>query len=392
MKINPTTHLCYSLNLFPRNKEGYINTVKAILPKMCEIRRNLNLTDDTPFALGLWLDAESVEELQQSANLAQLKSLLADNNFYSFTINAFPYGKFHNGPIKENVYLPDWSSNLRLDFTCRVADILAELLPDNTVGSISTVPGAYKFHQNSAKLADIAKNLNQVAEHLAQIKTKLGKIITLGVEMEPDCIWETPQEFCEFRKQYLRTANSRKFIGVCYDTCHQELLEGTPGSGLQCLLNARVPIAKIQLSTALCGKSNTDATSLLKELANFADLVYLHQTRFFNSKQKIVAAYKDISDIENNSDLQTLKQAQSLVIHFHMPIFYKSISANFATAATELNKVIKLIINNPEICSNIEIETYTYNVLPEKIKPVTIEKMILKEYRYIMNNYHNGNN
>ena len=40
----------------------------------------------------------------------KLKSFLADNNMYLYTVNAFPYGPFKNQIVKEQVYEPDWRS------------------------------------------------------------------------------------------------------------------------------------------------------------------------------------------------------------------------------------------------------------------------------------------
>ena len=44
---------------------------------------------------------------------------LDQHNCYVFTINGFPYGKFHGTRVKEKVYLPDWTSAERVDFTNR---------------------------------------------------------------------------------------------------------------------------------------------------------------------------------------------------------------------------------------------------------------------------------
>jgi len=382
MRINNSSHLCYSLNLFPREQKGYIETISAVAEKMCEVRKKLKYNNKTPFALGLWLDADSVEELSIPANLAKLKSLLKSNNLYTFTVNAFPYGKFHDTPVKDSVYIPNWTSDLRLKFTCKVADILAELLPNGITGSISTLPGAYKSHVRSNSACKIAKNLLFCANHLAALKNSSGKEIILGIEMEPDCIWESPEEFCEFRKKYLNTTNGIKYIGVCYDTCHQELLQTKPGSGLKYLRSGNVPIAKIQLSAALqCNKLNNQSAAQT-ELANFQDPIYLHQTRFFDKDRNIIASYQDIpyKKIEENIFTQT----SMISTHFHMPLYTSEISALFKTAKGELEAVIEIIKNDLEICSNLEIETYTYSILPKKIKSENREEMVTDEYAWLL--------
>ncbi len=396
MRLSNGNHLCYSLNVFPSSESGFVQNIEQVVEKFCEIRRDPAIGDTTPIALGLWLDAGAIEELQSTAEFAKLKSLLKQNNFYVFTVNAFPYGKFHNEPVKDNVYLPNWTSELRRDFTCKVADILSELLPEGVIGSISTLPGGYRKHfERSSSLTklrlacrtsnyedEIADNLVFTADHLAKIEKNTKKKIILGIEMEPDCIWESVREFCEFRKKYLQTESAGKYIGVCYDTCHQELLEAVAGTGLALLKSENIPIAKIQLSAALQGIIQNNREAVLRELANFADPVYLHQTRFFDKQNKITASFRDIPEGNVKSD-----DAERAVIHFHMPLFGTGISENFSVVKGELEANLAILKKDSYLCSNIEIETYTYNVLPDNIKTETIEEMITKEYRWVLKRF-----
>jgi hypothetical protein len=60
------------------------------------------------------------------------------------TVNGFPFGTFHHVPVKESVYLPDWRDPERLIYTKRLATLLADLLPPNRRGSISTVPVGFR--------------------------------------------------------------------------------------------------------------------------------------------------------------------------------------------------------------------------------------------------------
>ena len=64
--------------------------------------------------------------------------------FYVATVNGFPYGTFHHAPVKQSVYLPDWRFTERLDYTKKLAELLAIWLPDGMTGSISTVPVGFR--------------------------------------------------------------------------------------------------------------------------------------------------------------------------------------------------------------------------------------------------------
>jgi rRNA pseudouridine-1189 N-methylase Emg1 (Nep1/Mra1 family) len=67
--------------------------------------------------------------LQEKSQLLNFRKWLDDNNSYVFTINGFPYGEFHNTCVKEKVFLPDWSSEERLEYTNVLFNILSEIVP-----------------------------------------------------------------------------------------------------------------------------------------------------------------------------------------------------------------------------------------------------------------------
>src|SRR6185369_17750876 len=93
---------------------------------------------DRPFGVGLRLSAAAATSLDTRAELASFRALLADAGLYVFTVNGFPYGRFSGAPVKEAVYRPDWLEDERLAYTNRLARILAELLPPDCDGSVST--------------------------------------------------------------------------------------------------------------------------------------------------------------------------------------------------------------------------------------------------------------
>src|SRR5207237_10881337 len=97
-----------------------------------------------PYAIGLRLSDLASRELSEPSTLRVFKKWLDQNACYIFTINGFPFGRFHGGRVKEQVYLPDWTSQERVEYTNRLFDLLAELLPGGLEGSISTVPCSFK--------------------------------------------------------------------------------------------------------------------------------------------------------------------------------------------------------------------------------------------------------
>lgn len=380
--------LCYSLNVFPAEND-ISSRLDNIGSKFVKIRKSLGLSDTTPFALGFWFDAIFAEQIDNSNNFDIIRKFLEHNNFYVFTVNAFPYGKFHGTAVKEKVYTPDWTTAKRRDFTCKAAAFLARLLPENTTGSISTLPGGYKKSFSPASIKNveqsIAENLLFVATYLENVFQTTGQEIVLGIEMEPDCLWENPSEFIEFYHKYLgENQVAQKFIGVCYDTAHQELTMNPPGKGLDLLLENKIRIAKIQLSTAL--KTTNSSSADFDALQPFADQVYLHQTRLVSDKGSILEKFSDIPDQKSAC---ISEDNSHLVSHFHLPLFCSLLPGSIAAANQELIAVLNKLKKSPSICKNIEIETYTYSVLPEIIdhnKDIT--ECIAQEYKWVIKKWH----
>ena len=143
LQTDPPLHLTYCLNVHPG--ESWAENYDAIRTRARAVRdRVLHGMERVPFGLGLRLGAEAAAELARPEALADLRAYLDDHGLYVFTVNGFPYGRFHGAGVKADVYRPDWRQPERLDYTRQLADILAELLPEGAAGSISTVPGSYK--------------------------------------------------------------------------------------------------------------------------------------------------------------------------------------------------------------------------------------------------------
>src|SRR5439155_21404178 len=172
------------------------------------------------------------------------------------TINGFPYGCFHGRRVKEQVYLPDWTSPERLAFTNRLFDILAELLAEEIEGSVSTVPCSFKeFIKTDAQVEAMARNLWNCVDHIDALSQRTGKVLHLGLEPEPLCYLETSEETVRFfeRLRTLRPRDPRleRHLGVNYDTCHLAVEFEEPEAVVKRFEQARIKISKIHVSSAL---------------------------------------------------------------------------------------------------------------------------------------------
>ena len=180
---HPQLHLAYCQNIHPG--ETWSEHFSALKEKATGVRTALNsaglLAPGSPFGLGLRLSAQAAAELQAAPNLSQGNALFHSEALYPFSINGFPYGKFHQGPVKQNVYAPDWRSAERLEYTVKLADALAFWLPERCAGSISTVPGSYAaWIQNKQDEHKMAETLGEPSVILPIWKKKPAGSFTLG--------------------------------------------------------------------------------------------------------------------------------------------------------------------------------------------------------------------
>lgn len=361
LKSGGGQHLTYCLNI--HSGETWGDSFAAIQGPALRVARKI--AGGEPFGLGLRLGATATEEISQPYRLAALKSFLEKENLYVFTLNGFPYGRFHGAPVKDQVYEPDWTSPLRLNYTRKLADLLAALLPEGMAGSISTVPAGF-----AARLAEPGQRalavrcLLDAVQHLARVERQTGRELHLGLEPEPACLLESSCDFVRFYEEILALAGPaqeplvRRHLGVCFDTCHVALaFEDLVEAWNRYCVNG-VRISKVQLSSALEVKP-CDAAR--EALGAFVEPVYLHQTR----------ALMDDGALRAWDDLPAAlaewpEQMKKVRVHFHVPLFWESEGVLSSTSAALTPEFWSCLADGS--CQHLEVETYTFDVLPPALR------------------------
>lgn len=314
MKIqdHPPLHLTYCLNV--HRGEAWEDCLAAIGRYALKVRDRVGR--GRAFGLGLRLGHLAANQLARPAARKAFKEFLQQENLYVFTVNAFPYGQFHQTAVKENVYSPDWRTAERRDYTNLVADILADLLPEGVDGSISTVPGSYKaWITSQADTTTMCQGIAQSLMHLEAIHRRTGKRICLALEPEPDCTVETTGEVVEFIHTMMAPrmdASLLSYLGVCFDTSHMAVEFEDLADSLSQLAAANVPVAKIHLSSAL-RVSPTPAA--MERLRAFCDPVYLHQVKATVGGR--VVSYRDLPDALAAAGETPMEEMR---VHFHVPV------------------------------------------------------------------------
>ena len=353
---------------------------------------------DRPFGVGLRLSAVAAEALRDAHAFAELRDLLAAHDLYVFTINGFPYGPFHGVRVKEEVYQPDWQHEERLVYTDLLADLLADLLPDEPglEGSVSTVPGTFKPLSETPGVAErMAENMIRHAAHLVLLRARTGRTIALALEPEPYCFLETIEETVRFFEQHLfadaaidRLADLcgltrgdaeqalHRHLGVCYDVCHAAVEYEDPRGGLDDLRAAGIRVPKLQLSAALRIAEVDPAKA--ERLRPFDEPVYLHQV--VERRAGRLTRYLDLPQAFAALGAGT-GEAREWRVHFHVPIYLDEIE-HFSTTQDFLREVLAIHREDP-VSAHLEVETYTWDVLPEQDPQDDVATAIARELAWV---------
>ncbi|SFU96402.1 metabolite traffic protein EboE [Pontibacter akesuensis] len=386
MYLQQGYHLTYCTNIHPGESwEEVFTNLESYFPPLKK-----ELSPDKPFGIGLRLSNLASEQLLEGNQLQEFKSWLHEQGLYVFTMNGFPYGGFHNQEVKDRVHFPDWATEERVAYTIRLAQIMAELLPEGMEGGISTSPLSYKPWLREAdeqKMKSVfthaAQHLVQVVEALHQIKTQTGKTIHLDIEPEPDGLLENSKEVIKFYKEWLQPIGADKlqeslgltkddaveaiytYVQLCYDVCHFALAYEKPQEAFAKLKHAGIRIGKIQLSAALKAELPQDVETraeLSEAMAMFAESTYLHQV-VEKDKEGELTQYPDLTFA-----LQHIRKPNAVEwrTHFHVPLFTQEYNGLQSTQE-DVAEVLRLLQQN-NVTQHLEVETYTWDVLPLDLK------------------------
>jgi hypothetical protein len=369
-----------------------------------ELRKNIpqikaKTCPKQPFGIGLRLANQASIDLSLEQNLAEFQNWLTANDCYVFTMNGFPYGGFHDEVVKDQVHAPDWTTTDRVEYTIRMFKILAKLLPENlNEGGISTSPLSYRFwwkdEASLKKATEIAtENILLVVDDLIKIRKETGKTLHLDIEPEPDGILGNGIDFLEWYENTLKLAANIHFekqgktseeaidlihdhVQLCYDICHYGVNFEDPQTAINQLNNLGIKVGKIQISSAVKIDFTTNAAEKLTAITQFDEPTYLHQ---------VVAKYLDGS-FEYFSDLAPAIESfmpnkySEWRIHFHVPLFLENYGLLNSTQS-EIVKTLEIHKKTP-LTNHLEIETYTWGVLPKEVQ-IPLNESIIREIEWV---------
>jgi hypothetical protein len=391
---NGLGHLTYSTLVHPGDTWAEMwDSLNRYVPQV-----KARVCPNKSFGVSLRLSASSAQTLTgDRGERERLKEFLHQHDMYLYTVNAFPYGPFKNRVVKKDVYEPDWSTDLRSTYTMQVADILAEVAAPHVNPSIQSPPLGFKGKVTGPEYVnEFTRHVLTVVAHMVMLQKRTGRTVTLALEPEPACFLETTEEAVDYFNNHLYAADAvrsivsqtglsksqaeealRNHLGMVYDICHQAVEYEDIGASLQKLADNGIPVFKLQEAAAMRVPNVT--REIVEAMRPFAETVYLTQTvekrngeltRFLNLEDAFAAFEADPS---GQREWRT---------HVHVPVFLESIGEHFKTTRFAIEDALKFHKKN-KLSPQLEIETYTWDVLPDSMKTGSIVDYVERELDWV---------
>jgi sugar phosphate isomerase/epimerase len=355
-------HLAYGTNVHPAEH------LAGVMAQLDTYAAAIRARVDTPvLGLGLWLAEPVATVLAGDGRLRdRLRRELAARGLEVVTLNGFPYRAFHAATVKHRVYRPDWADPRRLAYTLDLATILADLLPaDAARGSISTLPLGWREPWPPARAARASRHLDELAGGLRRLDRRTGRTVRVAFEPEPGCVVETSAQAVD----HLSGVDT-EVLGICLDLAHLACAWEEPAQALARLATAGLPVVKVQVSAAL---EVADPACAAAVLASCAEPRFLHQTR-----TACGTAYDDLPEA-----LAALAGGTPggpgrgpWRIHFHVPLHAAPLPPLAATTPVLRAALAALLGGTVAACDHLEVETYTWSVLPAALRPAGADGLV----------------
>jgi len=381
-----TLWLGYGMNVHPGGDAR--TTIDAIHSTVLPLKERLAVPG--PLGLAVRWSASGVGALADETVFAPLHDLLGEHDLHVFTGNAFVHGDFHGRPLKDAVYRPAWSEQARTDYTVAFAEVLAALNEPGASVSLSTSPCAWRGWGGGAQEEEAcAEQMADCARRLRRLEEASGVRVRLAIEPEPRCTLETTAELRAFfagplEQALAGDADLRTYLGACYDVCHQAVVHEDARESLGALVGDGIAIPKLQASCALELADPSDADGRAA-LARFDEPVYLHQVGAPDAAGRVHMA-EDLGAVLAD-ETGAWRGRAPWRVHFHVPVFRAEATPPLRTTRAELEAALRYVAQE-DVTDQIEIETYTWDVLPDAEKAAgsgrDLVEALAREYEWVL--------
>src|SRR5690606_8115488 len=219
----------------------------------------------------------------------------------------------------------------------------------------------------------------------------------LDIEPEPDGLIESGPEFMDWYQEYLLPRGAQfmwnefgmneeqardailNHIRLCYDICHFAVGYEDHANVLTQLHDRGIKVGKFQISAALkvpMPSLPDERDRVVQALQPFNEDTYLHQVVALQDGNSLLR-YPDLPDAIKDVRNHQTREWRS---HFHVPEFFHDFGVLKSTQE-DIETVLKIQKRTP-LTPHLEVETYTWEVLPEKLK-IPLGESITRELKWV---------
>ena len=354
---------------------------------------------DRRAGLELRLGIGSAGDLQTAKSRRQFGEFLEEAGLELFSVNAFPLLDFHARRVKEKVYEPSWAKSERARWTNRIARIFADLLPENTTGSLSTLGGCYRREGHDPRtFRKLAACYLKTLETLFDLERE-GKPVVLAVEPEPETTFETVDDVVVFFEDYLLPrafdrwknrgsrgrveAAVRRLFTVNVDTCHLSVLFEDQVKSLRRLERAGIRLGKLHVTNAVALKNPYRSPAAYQDLRSMDEPRYFHQFCGVDSRGRVAWRGLDLDRLPRRLDRGGHPDIVELRSHFHVPLYLRR-HLRLSTTQDDTVRAVREVLRRRST-DHLVLETYTWPILAgEHDQQRKLINGIVKEFRWLL--------
>jgi len=391
--------LAYCLNVHPaEDVDGLLEGLDSITAPLRD-----RVAPNSEFGIGMYLSGPVARRLvDDERELARLRAALERRRFDPFTYNAFPYGGFGESGLKQRVFEPAWWERERAQYTLDVATIAARLRsPDRRDSplSISTHTGAHASaappEQRAGRIASCWRSWSEVCETLA---SRVGPRVVLALEPEPDSLFGSVQALSAGAQLVAlvsafaaRRPALSSTLGVCLDACHAAVMFEDPAATVARATSFGPGVAKLQFTSALTLRDPAANATGRAALFALDEPRYLHQLAALTGDGDVRLA-ADLPDARARFETgdAALRDALEWRCHFHVPVDLSELGdLGLGVTVQYADELLDRLLERPENWIegelHVEIETYTWSILPREARGAG-ERVdgLEREYRHVI--------
>jgi hypothetical protein len=167
---------------------------------------------------------------------------------------------------------------------------------------------------------------------------------------------------------------------LCYDVCHFAVGYEEHAAVIRQLREKRIKVGKIQISAALKATLPVEQAKrepVIQAFRQFNESTYLHQV-VARQGDGSLKRYPDLPQALDDAGNTATKEWRS---HFHVPLFVEDYGLLQSTQ-DDIRTVLSMQRNQP-FTNHLEVETYTWEVLPDALK-APLSESIIREMQWVI--------